>query len=261
MYPLHLADKSWDNTGLLVDSSSENCDESDSTPLKILLTIDLTQDVAQEAVAKQSNVVIAYHPFIFRGLKSITPKDPQQKSLIKLIQNNVSVYSPHTAVDSAKGGVNDFLADGIVGQLKEQSREVIEPDAKEEGCGMGRLVTLAAPASLEQLVSNVKSSLTLTHVQVARAREQPKQVSTIAICAGSGGSVFRGVSADVFYTGELSHHEALFFTESGSSVIACNHSNTERAYLQVMKKKLQEELGGEVVVEVSEKDKDPYEVW
>ncbi|OBA23743.1 NGG1p interacting factor 3 [Metschnikowia bicuspidata var. bicuspidata NRRL YB-4993] len=261
LYPLHLADKSWDNTGLLVDSSSETAPESEEK-CKILLTIDLTQSVASEAVKNNSNVVIAYHPFIFRGLKSITPKDPQQKSLLRLIQNNISVYSPHTAVDSAKGGVNDFLADGISGSFKESTREVILPDSKEEGCGMGRLVTLAQSAPLSELVNNVKSSLNLTHVQVATARKSDltQAIRTIAICAGSGGSVFKGTHADLYFTGELSHHEALYFTETGSSVVACNHTNTERAFLRVLKSQLEKELP-EAEIEVSQVDRDPFETW
>lgn len=254
-----MADKTWDNTGLLVDSSS---DETISDTIRVLLTIDLTQAVADEAIKSNSTMIMAYHPFIFKGLKSITPQDPQQKSLIKLIQNNISVYCPHTAVDSAKGGVNDFLADGISKGLNEKSRETIEPNQNDEDCGMGRLVTLTNPVSLADLVKNIKASLNLPYVQVARSRGQDKdhQISKIAICAGSGGSVFRGVEADLFYTGELSHHEALYFTETGSSIIACNHSNTERAFLSVMKTQLQEELSNAEVI-ISKSDKDPYETW
>lgn len=256
---MHLADKSWDNTGLLVDAAVGS---DESVRCKILLAIDLTQNVADEAIAKQANMVVAYHPFIFRGLKSITPLDPQQQSLLKLIQHHVSVYSPHTAVDSVKGGVNDFLADTITKRFREQSRAVIQPDAKEEGCGMGRLVTLQDGVPLASLVDTIKSELALEHVQVAPARNTTKDslVRTVAICAGSGGSVFKGVDADVFYTGELSHHEALYFTETGLLVVACNHSNTERAYLRVMREKLQRELP-DAEIEISASDKDPYETW
>lgn len=258
-YPTRLADKTWDNTGLLVDSSS---DEALSDKVRVLLTIDLTQSVAEEAINSKSNIIMAYHPFIFRGLKSITQQDPQQKSLIKLIQNNISVYCPHTAVDSAKGGVNDFLADGIINGMKEKTRETIEPSETDDDCGMGRVITLSNPVSLDELVKNVKTSLSLDHVQVAPARNQDKshQISKIAICAGSGGSVFKGVDADLFYTGELSHHEALYFTETGSSIIACNHSNTERAFLSVIKKQLESELSNAEVT-ISQSDKDPYETW
>lgn len=258
MYPIKLADKSWDNTGLLLDASGEH--QIDAS--RILLTIDLTQSVADEAIEKKSNLVLAYHPFIFRGLKLITTQDPQQRSLIKLIQNNISVYSPHTAVDSAKDGVNDFLADGITKNHEEQLREVIEPDREEEECGMGRLVTLKKPVAISKLVAEVKQSLGIPHVQVGLARNQGKDhaISTIAICAGSGGGVFKGVKADLFYTGELSHHEALYFTESGSSVIACSHSNTERAFLRVLKEQLAAELP-DAEISISEKDKDPFETW
>lgn len=207
-------------------------------------------------------MVLAYHPFIFRGLKSITRKDPQQSSLIKLIQNNVSVYCPHTAVDSAKGGVNDFLADEFVDEFPEESRLVIQPDAKEEGCGMGRMVTLKEAIPLSAAVVQIKKSLGLNHVQVAVAsgEQQDPSIRTIAICAGSGSSVFRGVDADLFYTGELSHHEALFFVESGSSVVVCNHSNTERAFLKVLKEQLLAELP-DADIEISVKDRDPYDTW
>lgn len=254
-----MADKSWDNTGLLIDSSS---DEIASDNIRVLLTIDLTQAVADEAIKTKSNVIMAYHPFIFRGLKSITTQDPQQRSLIKLIQNNISVYCPHTAVDSAKGGVNDYLSDGISKGFEVTSRETIEPDSSEEGCGMGRLITLANPVALADLVKNAKLSLNINHVQVARARgeNEDHQISKIAICAGSGGSIFKDVDADLYYTGELSHHEALFFTESGSSIITCNHSNTERAFLPVMKDQLLKELPQAEVL-VSKTDKDPFETW
>lgn len=205
---------------------------------------------------------MAYHPFIFKGLKSITTSDPQQTSLIKLIQNNISVYSPHTAVDSAKGGVNDFLADGIVGSYSESDRDPIQKNSNFDGCGMGRVITLTEPVSLSSLVENVKKSLNLPHIQVGLARNQSidHKIQKIAICAGSGGSVFSGVKADLFYTGELSHHEALFFTESGSSIITANHSNTERSFLSVVKKQLEDEIEG-INVKISEEDKDPLKVY
>lgn len=207
-------------------------------------------------------MVLAYHPFIFRGLKSITPKDPQQDSLIRLIKNNISVYCPHTAVDSAKGGVNDFLADEISKHYAEEKREVIQPDPKEEGCGMGRLVVLKEAVLLSQIVEKIKESLGIKHVQVAASSSRGKDpsIKSVAICAGSGGSVFRGVDADLFYTGELSHHEALFLVESGASVVACNHSNTERAFLRVLKDQLHSELP-EAEIEISTTDRDPYETW
>ncbi|KAI5958665.1 NIF3 [Candida theae] len=256
-----LADKSWDNTGLLLDSSVEDAAQQNS-PIKVLLTIDLTQSVADEAINKGAKFIMAYHPFIFRGLKSITPQDPQQRSLLRLVKNDISVYSPHTAVDSAKGGVNDFLVDAIAGKSNVQNSAPIEPDSSNPECGMGRLVNLKQPINLKALVPRVKEQLGLDHVHVAESKNGPDhEIRSIAICAGSGGGVFKGLQADLYFTGELSHHEALFFKESGSSVICCNHSNTERPFLRYIKEQLESELQSSDEVIISATDRDPFQTW
>lgn len=257
-YPPKLADSSWDNTGLLVEAFSETV----SGPLKILLTIDLTQSVVDEAISSKTNLILAYHPFIFRGLKSITTGDPQQRSLLRLIKNDISVYSPHTAVDSVDGGVNDFLVSSVTKDGEVASKMPIIPNLEETKHGMGRVAVLKEPILLDAMVSRAKQSLSLSHVQVAVAHNQDKfhQIKTIAVCAGSGGSVFKGCKADLYLTGELSHHEALYFKESGSSVIVCNHSNTERAFLKEMKNALCKDLP-DAMIDVSESDTDPFDTW
>ena len=126
---------------------------------------------------------------------------------------------------------------------------------------MGRLVKLSKPSKLKNLVSNIKEQLRLDHVQVALSKDGIEHdIKTIAICAGWRWR-FKGVEADLYYTGELSHHEALFFKESGSSVICCNHSNSERAFLKVIQEQLKNELNEADQVVISETDKDPFETW
>jgi dinuclear metal center YbgI/SA1388 family protein len=103
---------SWDNTGLLLEASFVPSRRQSNTAL---LTIDLTKAVADEAIALNSSIIIAYHPIIFRGLKALTLADSQQQSLLRLASHGISVYSPHTALDSAPGGINDWLADIVTG--------------------------------------------------------------------------------------------------------------------------------------------------
>ena len=79
----------------------------------------------------------------------------------------------------------------------------------------------------------------------------------MAVCAGSGGGVLKGVDADLYVTGELSHHEVLHAAESGRSVILCEHSNSERGFLKTLAPLMKTSLNGEVAIEVSSKDKDP----
>jgi len=88
----------------------------------------------------------------------------------------------------------------------------------------------------------------------------------VAICAGSGGSMLLGADADVYLTGEMSHHEVLAAVASGHNVILCGHTNTERGYLPILADKLLKELQNEAVdsksmeVHVSEKDKHPLSI-
>ncbi|KAI4644323.1 hypothetical protein J4E93_006224 [Alternaria ventricosa] len=112
LYPKELADNSWDNTGLLLEAPFDPSRRQSNTAL---LTIDLTKAVADEAIALNSSIVIAYHPIIFRGLKSLTLADTQQQSLLRLASHGISVYCPHTALDAAPGGLGDWLADIVTG--------------------------------------------------------------------------------------------------------------------------------------------------
>lgn len=114
LYPECLADKSFDNTGLLLEAPFLPQRRNRNS---VLLTIDLTRAVADEAIGNKHSVVVAYHPIIFRGLKSITLNDSQQNTLLRLAAHGISVYSPHTAVDIVPGGMGDWLSDVVTGKL------------------------------------------------------------------------------------------------------------------------------------------------
>ncbi|KAJ5961805.1 hypothetical protein N7501_006746 [Penicillium viridicatum] len=116
LYPEALADKSFDNTGLLLEAPF---DKSRIQTNSVLLTIDLTTAVADEAIKNRNSIVVAYHPIIFRGLKSLTFADSQQRSLLRLAQHGISVYSPHTAVDTVPDGMADWLCDVVTGNFKQ----------------------------------------------------------------------------------------------------------------------------------------------
>jgi len=102
--PLKLA-QDWDNVGLLIGDRRCNVEN-------ILLTIDITADVVAEAKKTKTDLIISYHPVIWDGLKKITT-DYQSSTVYNLIRSGIAVFSIHTALDSATGGVNDGLAEII----------------------------------------------------------------------------------------------------------------------------------------------------
>ncbi|KAF2773621.1 NIF3 NGG1 interactin-like proteing factor 3-like 1 [Teratosphaeria nubilosa] len=360
LYPEVLADKSFDNTGLLLEAPFDPLRRNMNS---VLLTVDLTKAVADEAIERQDSIIVAYHPIIFRGLKSLTLQNSQQQSLLRLAAEGISVYSPHTAIDCARGGLGDWLADIVTGiptdpqdaedgsdqqgsaspskrspsklsvpqtpadgedyfaqakrpsymlqhhpsQLSLRDKALKLGDGKHKrypiqatnvsaypGAGMGRIVRLSEPVNLTEIIDRIGLGLGNPKgfpIAVPQGKQaSDMMISSIGICAGSGGHLFSemekaGEEVDLLFTGELSHHEALAAIEKGKCVICLFHSNTERGFLHsVLKAQLETTIKEEwdrirseertkdgqsdeflealdddlVEVQVSEVDRDPY---
>ncbi|CAK7208841.1 hypothetical protein SCUCBS95973_000247 [Sporothrix curviconia] len=293
LFPEELADRSWDNVGLLLENSKlpEAPDRK-----RVLLTNDLTPDVVEEAISFQVSVIVSYHPVIFRGLKSITLKDTQQASLLRLMQNNIAVYCPHTALDAGIDGINDWLAACVTKAARElgcpnASTTVVksvkdalplalryrDSEGEEMDVGYGRILSLYRSVPAADLIKHTVRSmgLSMSHVLVARPRTPPyrhdnmSDIFKVGVCAGSGFDIFRGHMGKInmLITGEVSHHDALHATTNGVWVVCLLHSNSERRYLsarlqQLLMRALKDRAClEEFAVLVSEKDRDPFEFW
>ena len=125
---------------------------------------------------------------------------------------------------------------------------------------MGRLVQLDPPISVDRAVELIKAHLKLDRVRLATADGGKKEVGSVAICAGSGASLLKNVRADLYLTGEMSHHEVLDAVHGGAHVVLCDHSNTERGFLADWQKTLKNALGDNVEVAISKQDRDPLQI-
>jgi dinuclear metal center YbgI/SA1388 family protein len=228
-------------------------------PLKnIFLTIDLTLDTLDEAISKECSLIIAYHPPIFTGFKRLVLEDPKQEIILKCVAEGISIYSPHTALDSCVGGINDWIASCLgPGQLMPITAAALDLKGQ-EGAGVGRIFTFDKPMMFEDIIIRVKAHLGLDYVRKAVGYHKP--IRNVAICAGSGYSVISSAKCDLYITGEMSHHETLACIAKKSNVILCEHSNSERGYLQVFKDLLNKELDSEYKIIVSTSDKDPLSI-
>ncbi|KAI9333248.1 GTP cyclohydrolase 1 type 2/Nif3 [Obelidium mucronatum] len=262
--------ESWDNVGLLIEAPLPR-----ATASKVFLTIDLTLETVNEAIKDPSvGVIVAYHPPIFSGLKRLTVADTKQHITLLCVAHGISVLSPHTSLDTCSGGINDWLARGLASHYT--SKPIIELDAKRkeiaqsvnqlEEAGTGRFITLAEPLTVEELVKRIKKHLKLSHLRLALpggSSAAETLIRTVAICAGSGNSVVtKSKGADLYFTGEMGHHEVLEATAKGITVVLCEHTNTERGYLgEVLQNKLETLInadgGSHVQVVSSALDVDP----
>jgi len=230
----------WDNTGLLLQGSFLELS-------KVMLTLDLTPAVAEEACKKKCQAVVSYHPPIFEGLSELTESDPLQEGLLSLIRAGIHVYSPHTALDAADDGVSDWLAGCF-------AAKAIEPHE-----GSARIITLRTPLSLENLASSWSAYLKCPYLRISRPQGRARKVKTLGLCPGAGSSALAGVEVDAVLTGEMKHHDVLAWQRSGTAVILAEHGHTERPYLSLFKKRLENALPGLSVI-LSKKDKEPLEL-
>jgi putative NIF3 family GTP cyclohydrolase 1 type 2 len=131
----------------------------------------LTSSVLSESVEKDSSIIVAYHPTIFNALKSFTLSNPLQTSLLNCAAQGISVYSPHTALDSVWGGINDWLAEGLMktkgdGEIRALVAEKLNASSGESEGGEGRIVTLKEPIAMDVLEKRIKSHLKLSQSTV-----------------------------------------------------------------------------------------------
>lgn len=98
--------ESYDNSGLLTGDSS-------ALISGVLVSLDCTEEVIEEAIQKNCNVVVAHHPVIFKGLKKLTGKNYVERTIIKAIKNDIAIYGIHTNLDNVAGGVNFRIAEGL----------------------------------------------------------------------------------------------------------------------------------------------------
>ncbi len=103
--PLRLQE-SYDNAGLILG-------DQNSEITNVLITLDVTEDVVEEAIQKKCELIVAHHPIVFSGLKKITGKNYVERTLLKAIKNDVAIYAAHTNLDSVTGGVNGKICEKL----------------------------------------------------------------------------------------------------------------------------------------------------
>ncbi|MEN8115531.1 MAG: Nif3-like dinuclear metal center hexameric protein [Bacteroidota bacterium] len=103
--PLSLQE-SYDNSGLIVG-------DYDGEVNTVLVTIDATEEIVDEAIEKKAELIVAHHPIVFSGLKRITGKSYVERTLLKAIKNNIAIYAAHTNLDSITGGVNSKICEKL----------------------------------------------------------------------------------------------------------------------------------------------------
>lgn len=236
----------FDNVGLMVGDREKEVK-------KVLVALDCTLKVVQEAKDNNVDLIITHHPLIFRRPNNITTDTLQGKKIIELIKNDISLYSSHTNLDSAKKGLND----SIPGLLGYDASEILEANKRDSEAGLGRLVTLEKATTLEDIINKVKSTFNINNLRVVKGKDE---VNKIAIINGSGQDfIGRAISkgADCIITGDTTYHFASDYKEMGINIIDAGHFASEQiVFFNVMKNIIDKFNDVEFIL--SKVEEDPY---
>ena len=200
----------WDVDGLNV------CPDPDREVKRVLVALDATNEVVNQAVAEGYDLIFTHHPMLFGGLKNVLADDYDGAKVIALCCAGVSAVSFHTRIDAAEGGVNDILA-GLVGL------EEVEVAGEER---IMRVGTLAEPVSAAVFAARVKDALGAPAVLCADAG---REVRRVAVVGGSGKSEVAlaiASGADTFLTGELKYSQ--YCDTDKLNLLVAGHFYTEQ---------------------------------
>lgn len=221
--PFELAEE-WDNVGLLVGSMENEVDS-------VLCALDLNEKVIDEAIEKNAQLIVTHHPVLFRGRKNLREDDPEGRMLCRLIRANIGLIAAHTNFDNAVPGVNDALAEKL---------GLTDVEVGESGMRTGT----PGQKTLGEFVSHAESVL---GGPVRCYGEGDQVIHRVSVLGGAGGdfaNLAKAACADVYLTGEISHHRAWDAYQAGLCSLEAGHAATELPAIKLLAEGLQNAANG-----------------
>lgn len=258
LWPASLAE-GWDAVGLVTG-------RPDAQVARILLAVDPTHEVIEEAVAWQADLLLTHHPLLLKPVNSVAGIGFKGRTIHRLIEAGCALLTVHTNGDAAVGGVSDVLADAL-GLCDVQPLSAADSGLPEEG--IGRVGELAQARTLGDFAEAVFALLPAVAGGVRVAGDPQGIVQRVAVCGGAGDSLFdqvRSSGADAYVTADLRHHPASEAREAAVAgrpyLIDVSHFGSEWLWLTPAAAALRNALadqGFEPEIRVSTLNTDPWD--
>ena len=198
---------------------------------KILVCMDITSETIDYAIKKNVNFIISHHPFIFYPIKNLNFKNYESRNIANLIKNNISVYSMHTNLDCANGGINDCLAKAI----ELSNIEYLTPLESMPMLGRVGCIESMQPTKFIEIIRE-KVNPNLRHNNFLK-----KDIQRVCVCGGAGMFLFDNVitlKADAFITSDIKYHQFIMAKEQEILLIDAGHFETEIFGVKALYKKI-----------------------
>jgi dinuclear metal center YbgI/SA1388 family protein len=223
--PLPLQE-SYDNAGLQIGLTEAEVSG-------VLLCLDVTEAVVDEALRRGCNLIVSHHPLIFHKLAHVTGSTYVERCVAKAIKNDVSIASMHTNLDAVLGGVNHKIAEKIGLQQLSGIGEMKNVDGVSGASGV--VGTLAEPMAADDFIVMLKRVFCVECVQANRPLSRP--ISRVAVCGGAGSFLLDdavAAGADAFVTGEMHYHE-FFGHDDQLQIAVIGHYQSEQFTPEVLR--------------------------
>ena len=219
----------FDNAGFLVGRGDRTVD-------KVLVSLDITEEVVAEAAQLGCQLIVSHHPVIFFPAKSVTDATPDGRILLSLVEHNIAAVCAHTNLDAVCGGVNDALARKLgltnIEQLKQDG-----VDSSGRPYGIGRVGnTAGVPMYAPAFAAFVKETLGANGVRFVDAR---RPVRRVAVGGGACADMLKDALAlgcDTFVTADVKYNGFLDAKALGVNLIDAGHYPTEQVVVPVLAK-------------------------
>ncbi len=231
-YPLSCAEE-WDNPGLIVGRPDAEIDT-------VLIALDATDAVIEQAVEEGSQLVLTHHPLIFGQLRNISGENFLGRRILRLAENGIACYAMHTNFDIRK------MADLNAAQLQLKHATVLDVtglDAYDLEEGLGKIGELPKPMRLSELALFVKKQMKVEEVRLYAPAGEDPEVKVVAVCGGSGRSTIPcaiHLGAEVLVTGDVDYHSAIDSLAQGLYLIDAGHYGTESCFIGHMAEEVTE---------------------
>lgn len=227
--PLRLQEER-DNSGLQVGFPEAEVS-------RVLICLDITEAVIEEAVLLDCQLVVSHHPLIYNPLKQVSDATYQQRCVVRALASGVALYSAHTCLDKTSGGVNHKMAE-VIGL---QNLRVLCPE--EGGTGFGLVGELPVPEKDGAFLARVKAAFRVKNLR--HSALDGRDIRWVAVCGGSGNSFLpEAIQAgvDCYVTGEFRYHD--YFDNGGVLLAELGHYQSEQFTQDLLKDYLTEACPG-----------------
>ena len=217
----------WDNTGLLLRCAGE--------VNSVLIALDVTQVVVDEAIEQGCDMILAHHPTVFDPMRSLSIDAATDAVIMRMIGAGISLYAAHTSYDRATGGMNDVLA-------KRLGLENV-CTANSDDNGLMRIGQLPKRMDRAAFADHVKAALGIKYLKTSHGTCD--SISRVAVVGGSGGDFIAAAKKegmDALVTGEAKHHHYLEAAALGVLLVEAGHYDTERWFVDDVFMSLQSRL-------------------